>query len=150
MYSQQSIKVLNKFDITIHADESHITKVEFSKCDQNPNSVTEMAISQLKEYLEGDRETFDLPIKPEGTEFQKKVWSELDKIPFGKYLNYKEVAEQVGGANYARAVGSACNKNPIPIFIPCHRVLGSNMHLVGYAGGTDLKEKLLQLERVIF
>lgn len=150
MNSQQSIKILNKFEITIHASNTHIVKVEFGESDNNPNSLTEMAITQLKEYFDGTRESFDLPIGLEGTEFQKKVWQKLSHIPFGRYLNYKEVAIEVGGVNYARAVGSACNKNPVPIIIPCHRVLGKNMQLVGYAGGTDLKEKLLQHEKIIF
>ena len=105
------------------------------------------AFRQLSEYLNGKRVAFDLPLNPEGTEFQKKVWTALCKIPYGETRSYKQIAEAVGNSKASRAVGMANNKNPIMIFIPCHRVIGANGSLVGYAGGLDMKEELLALEK---
>ena len=102
---------------------------------------------QLDEYFRGERKTFDLPLAPKGTDFQKKVWNVLQKIPYGETRTYGEIAAAVGNPKAARAVGMANNKNPIGIIIPCHRVVGANGKLVGYAGGMDKKEWLLQLER---
>ena len=102
---------------------------------------------QLDEYFRGERKTFDLPLAPKGTDFQKKVWNALQKIPYGETKTYGEIAAAVGNPKGARAVGMANNKNPIGIIIPCHRVVGANGKLVGYAGGMDKKEWLLQLER---
>ena len=101
---------------------------------------------QITEYLEGKRKTFDVPIKPSGTEFQKAVWSELLKIPYGEVRTYGAIAKSIGSINAARPVGGACNQNPIAIIIPCHRVIGSNGSLTGYAGGLDVKRKLLEAE----
>ncbi len=104
------------------------------------------AKKQLEEYFEGKRKVFDLPLKQEGTEFQKKVWEALEKIPYGETRTYKEIAKMVGNEKASRAVGMANNKNNIPIIIPCHRVIGSNGKLVGYALGLDMKKYLLDLE----
>ena len=104
------------------------------------------AKKQLEEYFEGKRKVFDLPLKQEGTEFQKKVWEALEKIPYGETRTYKEIAKMVGNEKASRAVGMANNKNNIPIIIPCHRVIGSNGKLVGYALGLDMKQYLLDLE----
>ena len=104
------------------------------------------AIKQLNEYLDGKRTLFDLPLEPKGTEFQKKVWNALKEIPFGETRSYGEIAKIIGNEKASRAVGMANNKNPIAIIVPCHRVIGANGKLVGYAGGLDLKEKLLKLE----
>ena len=104
---------------------------------------------QLKEYFEGKRTKFEIPLNPKGTEFMKKVWKELLKIPYGEVRTYKEIAEKVGNSKASRAVGMANNKNPIPIIIPCHRVIGSNNKLVGYALGLDMKKYLLDLERKV-
>ncbi|MCB2295150.1 methylated-DNA--[protein]-cysteine S-methyltransferase [Clostridium algoriphilum] len=105
------------------------------------------ANQQLQEYLIGKRKTFDIPLAPRGTEFQQKVWNSLQKIQYGKTNSYKDIAESIGNIKAARAVGMANNKNPIIIFIPCHRVIGANGKLVGYAGGLDVKEKLLEIEK---
>ena len=102
---------------------------------------------QLDEYFRGERKAFDLPLAPKGTDFQKKVWNALQKIPYGETKTYGEIAAAVGNPKAARAVGMANNKNPIGIIIPCHRVVGADGKLVGYAGGMDKKEWLLQLER---
>ncbi|MBO5330240.1 MAG: methylated-DNA--[protein]-cysteine S-methyltransferase [Anaerotignum sp.] len=102
---------------------------------------------QLEEYFAGKRKTFDLPLVPRGTEFQQKVWKALQEIPYGETRTYGEVAAAIGNPKAARAVGMANNKNPIGIIIPCHRVVGANGKLVGYAGGMEKKEFLLELER---
>ncbi|MGM9926796.1 MAG: methylated-DNA--[protein]-cysteine S-methyltransferase [Bacillus sp. (in: firmicutes)] len=104
------------------------------------------AAKQLNEYLAGQRITFDLPLASKGTEFQQKVWNVLKTIPYGETWSYKQVAEAIGQPTASRAVGMANNKNPIMIIVPCHRVIGSNKKLVGYAGGLEMKEKLLKLE----
>ena len=104
------------------------------------------AIKQLNEYLDGKRTLFDLPLEPKGTEFQKKVWNALKEIPYGETRSYGEIAKIIGNEKASRAVGMANNKNPIAIIVPCHRVIGANGKLVGYAGGLDIKEKLLKLE----
>ena len=100
---------------------------------------------QLREYFNGVRKDFDFPVRPEGSSFERKVWTELLKIPFGETRTYGEIAKKVGKPNAARAVGQANNKNPIPIAIPCHRVV-ANGGLGGYGGGLDLKKRLLELE----
>ena len=102
---------------------------------------------QLKDYLAGKRKFFELPLAPAGTEFQQNVWMALQEIPYGKTCSYGEIAENIGHPQAFRAVGMANNKNPIPIFIPCHRVIGANGKLVGYAGGLDVKKYLLDLEK---
>lgn len=105
------------------------------------------AAVQLEEYLQGRRETFDLSLDPEGTDFQKKVWELLQTIPFGRTLTYAQMADKLGDPKVIRAAASANGKNPIAIIIPCHRVIGSDGSLTGYAGGLDNKRFLLELER---
>jgi len=104
-------------------------------------------IIQIKEYLAGERQNFDIKLNPEGTEFQKKVWRRLCKIPYGKTAKYKEIALSIGDSNASRAVGMANGKNPIPLIIPCHRVVGSDGKLTGYAFGLGIKQKLISLEK---
>ena len=101
---------------------------------------------QLDEYFAGKRTKFELNISPKGTAFQKKVWAELLKIPYGKTKSYQEIAEAIGNTNAQRAVGSACNKNPILLIIPCHRVVSKSGKLTGFACGIDRKEQFLKLE----
>lgn len=103
---------------------------------------------ELEEYFKNVRKEFNIPIRPEGTEFQKKVWNALTKIPYGESGSYKDVAIMIGNSKGCRAIGMASNKNPIPIIIPCHRVIGSNNRLVGYKGGIDKKIFLLNLEKI--
>lgn len=105
------------------------------------------AKKQLEEYFSGTRIEFDLPLQPEGTEFQQAVWEALQKIPFGKTETYGNIAKAIGKPKAARAIGQANNRNPIAIVIPCHRVIGSNKQLTGYAGGLERKEFLLELEK---
>lgn len=102
---------------------------------------------QLDEYFAGKRKKFDIPIKLDGTDFQIKVWKELLKIPYGETCSYLDIAKCIGNPKASRAVGMANNKNKIIIIVPCHRVIGSNKKLVGYACGLEVKEKLLELER---
>jgi len=104
-------------------------------------------IRQLREYFAGEREVFDLPLAPLGTPFQLKVWKRLCDIPYGETISYGELARRIHNPNASRAVGLANGSNPIPIVIPCHRVIGSNGKLTGYGGGLPIKEKLLALER---
>lgn len=103
--------------------------------------------TQLTEYFQGERTVFDLPLVVSGTEFQQKVWQQLLKIPYGQTICYSEQATRIGDKNKARAVGMANGCNPIPIIVPCHRVIGKSGHLTGFAGGVDKKAYLLQLEK---
>ena len=105
------------------------------------------AASQLFEYLNEKRRDFNLPLLKEGTDFQISVWNELLKIPYGETRSYKDIAIAINNEKAVRAVGMANNRNKIPIFIPCHRVIGSNKKLVGYGGGLEIKEFLLNLEK---
>jgi methylated-DNA-[protein]-cysteine S-methyltransferase len=105
------------------------------------------AISQLRSYFAGELQEFDLSLAPEGTAFQLKVWKHLCKIAYGETISYGELARRIGNPKASRAVGLANGSNPIPIVIPCHRVIGSNGKLTGYGGGLPIKEKLLALER---
>ncbi|WP_271392331.1 methylated-DNA--[protein]-cysteine S-methyltransferase [Aequorivita sinensis] len=103
-------------------------------------------VTQLQEYFEGKRSTFNVKIAPKGTDFQKRVWNELLNIPFGKTLNYQQIANKLGDPKVIRAAASANGKNPISIIIPCHRVIGSDGFLTGYAGGLHRKKWLLEHE----
>ena len=114
---------------------------------QKETSLIKNTKQQLDEYFAGKRKKFDIPIKLDGTDFQIKVWKELLKIPYGETCSYLDIAKCIGNPKASRAVGMANNKNKIIIIVPCHRVIGSNKKLVGYACGLDVKEKLLELEK---
>jgi len=101
---------------------------------------------QISEYFLAERKNFDLPLDLIGTEFQKLVWNQVAKIPYGITKSYKQIAQEIGAPKAVRAIGGANNRNPVPIIIPCHRVIGSNGSMVGYGGGLDKKEALLRLE----
>lgn len=103
---------------------------------------------QLREYFSGKRQAFDLPLAPEGTEFQREVWHALSTIPWGSTLSYGQLAQRIGRPRAVRAVGAANGRNPLPIVLPCHRVIGSNGALTGFGGGLPVKEALLHLEGV--
>ena len=105
------------------------------------------SVSQIHEYFKGLRKEFNLNVQPAGTDFQNKIWEQVKKVPFGKTVSYLEIARQTGSRNNTRAVGLANGKNPIPIIIPCHRVIGVNGKLTGYAGGFERKRWLLQHEQ---
>jgi methylated-DNA-[protein]-cysteine S-methyltransferase len=101
---------------------------------------------QVGEYLEGVRRQFELPLAPQGSEFQRRVWIEIARIPFGETLTYAELAARAGAPGAARAAGAATGRNPLSIIVPCHRVVGSDGSLTGYAGGLERKTRLLELE----
>jgi methylated-DNA-[protein]-cysteine S-methyltransferase len=111
-----------------------------------PVEVTALAVNQLSEYFQGIRTTFDLPLCADGGEFDKRVWVRILQIPFGEVNTYSQVAESLGGLRYTRAVGLSNGRNPIPVFIPCHRVIGANGSLTGYGGGLWRKKWLLEHE----
>ncbi|GIO03981.1 methylated-DNA--protein-cysteine methyltransferase [Brevibacillus reuszeri] len=114
---------------------------------QRNDALNEAAKAQIDEYFAGERQTFDVPVVLYGTPFQKTVWNELANIPYGQTRSYKEIALAIGASKAVRAIGGANNRNPIPIIIPCHRVIGSNGAMVGYGGGLSIKEHLLALEK---
>lgn len=140
--------------IGITEKEGKITNLYFTN-DKLPQDlqlyetpILKEAAQQLEMYLYGNLKEFSLPLDPHGTIFMKQVWENLCKIPYGKTESYKEIAVKVGSPNAARAVGLANNRNPIPIFIPCHRVIGANGSLTGYRGGIELKKRLLEMENI--
>lgn len=108
------------------------------------------AVTQLEEYFQGERKEFSLKYQLEGTDFQKQVWQALTKIPYGKTATYLDIAKMLGNEKAVRAVGNANNKNKLPIVIPCHRIIGANRKLVGYAGGLWRKSWLLEHEMTLF
>lgn len=112
----------------------------------NETSIIKLTISQIEEYLLGKRISFDIPINPIGTKFQLSVWEQLRNIPYGETRSYKQIAQGIGNVKACRAVGLANNRNPVAILVPCHRVIGSDGKLVGYAGGLNIKKFLLDLE----
>ena len=132
------------------ATETHLINIQFTQPQKALLQTTEllsMATIQLDEYFQGKRTTFSLPFKLTGTPFQLAVWKELQNIPYGQTTSYKEIAQKINKPKACRSVGMANNKNPLPIIIPCHRVIGSNGKLIGYAGGLKLKNYLLELEK---
>ena len=129
--------------ILIEEDENKISRIEIVKNEYDKKH-------QKEEYFKGNRKVFDIPLKIEGTEFQRKVWNALLEIPYGETRTYLDIAKQIGNSKACRAVGMANHNNKIMILIPCHRVIGSNKKLVGYAGGIDVKEKLLEIEKCKF
>lgn len=131
-----------------------ITNIEFPENQRNimaeekETPLLKQAIRQLTEYFTGKRKDFDIPLHLNGTVFQMKAWSELRKIPYGETRTYRQIAEVTGNPKASRAIGLANNRNPIPFIIPCHRVIGSNGSLTGYAGGLETKKFLLDLEKI--
>ena len=124
-----------------------LQKIDESQNVGKKTDFTERVYTEVMEYLKGERTTFDIAYELEGTAFQKKVWQELTKIPYGETRTYKEIAIAIGNPNASRAVGMANNKNPLMIVVPCHRVTGTNGKLVGYGGGIAMKRELLAMEQ---
>ncbi|WP_457559039.1 methylated-DNA--[protein]-cysteine S-methyltransferase [Candidatus Harpocratesius sp.] len=136
--------------LEICANNNVITSIMFiesPRTPSNPNEITNNAINQLEKYFNHELTKFDLPLALEGTIFQRKVWSELINIPYGKITTYKEIAEKIGNSKAVRAVGNANGKNPIAIVIPCHRVIQTGGKLGGYSAGISKKKWLLTHER---
>jgi len=142
-----------KVGLTVAEEDGFITGIFFDSDSRAAAPRTEetplikRAAEQLYEYFKGERRIFDLPVKPAGTEFQKKVWGAVSRIPYGETRTYKEIAIEAGNALASRAVGMANHHNHIVIVIPCHRVIGHNGALTGYGGGLDVKKYLLELEK---
>ena len=130
-----------------------LLRIEFPGQHQNSPADTKTSdpaiaacTAQLNEFFRGERKTFDLPLAPKGTIFQQTVWTELGKIPYGELRSYRDIAEAIDKPTATRAVGAANGRNPLPIVVPCHRVIGSDGSLTGFAGGLDAKKILLKLE----
>lgn len=145
--------------LLIAGDRDAVRRIEFPKSGKPTRPEPEWtesalgpiaeAVRQLREYFSGRRISFNLPLAPEGTEFQLRVWGRLQDIPYGETISYGELAKRVGNPKASRAVGAANGLNPLPIVIPCHRVIGSNGRLTGFGGGLPTKETLLTLERQV-
>ncbi|MFQ5653443.1 MAG: methylated-DNA--[protein]-cysteine S-methyltransferase [Planctomycetota bacterium] len=142
-------------EVFIAGDSRALTRVHFQQeLDEiepeeewtEGGGITGEAERQLQEYFSGDRRSFDLPLAPSGTAFQRRVWAALRKVPYGETVGYGELAGRIGRPAAARAVGAANGRNPIPVIIPCHRVIGKDGTLVGFGGGLKLKRQLLDLE----
>jgi methylated-DNA-[protein]-cysteine S-methyltransferase len=139
--------------LRLTAGESGIRAIEFhpraapAGTLNEGNALLGEAVRQLRAYFAGELRRFDVPLDMQGTEFQKRVWRQLTAIPYGETRSYAEMARQIGAPAAVRAVGAANGANPVPIVVPCHRVIGSGGRLVGYGGGLPLKRRLLELER---
>jgi methylated-DNA-[protein]-cysteine S-methyltransferase len=142
--------------LTLAGDEAGLRHIDFQK-EKNPIRIQDdwerrpgfftVVKTQLRAYFERELKQFDLPLAPVGTPFQLKVWQALRAVPYGGLASYKTIAEAVGNPRAVRAVGAANGKNPIPIIIPCHRVIGSDGSLTGFGGGLETKKRLIDLER---
>jgi O-6-methylguanine DNA methyltransferase len=140
------------FEIGIRDSEKRFLKPLQKTCNIKPlkdDAAFKDLVRLLKRYLNGEKLRIDIPFDLKGTSFEKKVWKALLKIPYGKTKSYGEIAKEIGLPNGARAVGNACGKNPIPIIIPCHRVIAGNDGLGGYTGGIGIKKRLLRIECVL-
>ena len=140
--------------LTILSDDHYIRKIKFGKQELPKDAVwaenhplLQQVEQQLLEYFAGERRSFTLPLQADSTDFQKSVWNALQQIPYGTVRTYGELAKQLERPKAARAIGRACHNNPIAIVIPCHRVVGANGNLTGFAGGLSIKQILLELEQ---
>jgi methylated-DNA-[protein]-cysteine S-methyltransferase len=138
-------------ELQVVANDHALIELRFSATDEseNTNSITEKAVRELTAYFNNNLKKFTIPLEPKGTTFQKSVWQELNQIPFGSTISYLDLAKNLGDEKVIRAAASANGKNPIPIIIPCHRVIGSDGSLSGYSGGLEKKRFLLQLEGIL-
>ena len=138
--------------LTLVEENGALTEVRFGEqtedCLLKSTPVLEMAAGQLKEYFRGERRVFTVPLHPRGTPFQLRCWQALLQIPYGETRTYGQQAAMIGQPKACRAVGMGNHRNPLPILIPCHRVVGADGKLTGYAGGLNIKEKLLHIERM--
>lgn len=146
------------YDLLLVANPTELIGIYFSGCAHAPtlrndwvldsrHAVLKQAQEQLEDYLKGTRTSFSLPLHLIGTDFQQRVWREIARIPFGQTITYSELAERAGAPHAIRAAGTATGQNPVSIIIPCHRVVGKNGSLRGYAGGLERKRHLLELEQ---
>lgn len=139
--------------LTLIEEDQSLTEVRFGEnapdALQAPTPLLLQASRELEEYFRGERKAFTVPLSPKGTAFQKRCWEALCRIPYGETRTYAQQAAMIGNPKACRAVGMSNHRNPLPIFIPCHRVIGKNGTLTGYAGGLTIKEMLLNIERMI-
>jgi methylated-DNA-[protein]-cysteine S-methyltransferase len=135
--------------LTLVEEEGTLVGLHFGSypAERRSTPFLERAAAQLREYFAGERESFDLPLKPQGTAFQRAVWGALGRIPFGQTVSYAHIAQAIGKPSAVRAVGAANGSNPIALIIPCHRVIGANGSLTGYGGGLPRKQWLLAHEQ---
>ena len=137
-------------NLEIISDQNSILASNFKEKETQSETIPHIlnqALTQIEEYFAGKRKEFNLTLFPSGTEFQEKVWMKLLEIPFGSVISYNELASKIGNIAAVRAVGNANGQNPISIFIPCHRVIGSDGNLIGYGGGLERKKWLLDFEQ---
>jgi methylated-DNA-[protein]-cysteine S-methyltransferase len=153
------LKTAKLGDLLLVADETHLTGIYFNDCEHVPpmgkgwklnprHSVLQRAAAEIQEYLKGNRKSFSIPLRFAGTSFQQSIWTQIAKIPFGETITYTELAKRAGAPTALRAAGTATGRNPLGIVIPCHRVVGKNGGLGGYAGGLDRKKRLLEVESI--
>ena len=151
-YSHRMIVSSPLGNILVQGNKTHIQYLKFTQADHNESETSllahwaESCEQQLGQYFSGERRVFDLPIDPQGTEFQQRVWQALCQVDFGSYGSYQQLALAIGSKNSVRAVATANARNPIWLIIPCHRIIGSDLALRGYAGGLVRKAQLLILE----
>ena len=131
-------------------DQKYLPPIDAAWQEDNGSAVLRAAHAQLDQYFAGSRKRFELPLAPNGTSFQRAVWNAIAQVPWGETLAYAELASRAGRPGSARAAGAATGRNPLSIIVPCHRIVGSDGSLTGYAGGLDRKRKLLALERPLF
>lgn len=148
MYEWCDLEVPNGLSLSVEAGPLGVRRIEFGRRGINGHSLTVMreTLGQLRAYFAGDLRIFDVPVEIAGTDFQKRVWSALRTIPYGETRSYSQIAGQIGSRRAVRAVGAANGRNPIPIIVPCHRVIGASGSLVGFGGGLEWKRFLLDLE----
>jgi len=148
MYEWCDFEVQQGLSLSIETGPAGVRRIEFTSRGGHSHSSTMMreTLRQLRAYFAGELRTFDVPLEMIGTEFQRRVWQALRKIPYGETRSYSQLASRIGAPRAVRAVGAANGRNPIPIIVPCHRVIGASGHLVGFGGGLEWKRFLLDLE----
>jgi methylated-DNA-[protein]-cysteine S-methyltransferase len=152
MLVSSEVNLVDGVTVRMVSSDSGLRAIEFEPWlpagdwQRGPHPILSEAVRQLRAYFAGQLRRFDLPLDMRGTAFQLAVWRELERIPYGETRSYRQVAEAIGAPRAVRAVGAANGANPLPIVVPCHRVIGSSGKLVGYGGGLPLKKRLLELE----
>jgi methylated-DNA-[protein]-cysteine S-methyltransferase len=148
MYEWCDLEVRQGFSISVETGPRGVRRIEFGArhARQYSSAVMHETIRQLQDYFAGDLKSFDVPLEIVGTDFQQRVWRALRTIPYGQTRSYSQIAAQIGAPRAVRAVGAANGRNPIPIIVPCHRVIGASGSLVGFGGGLEWKRLLLDLE----
>ena len=152
MLEWTDVRFVDGLSLRLVASDSGVRAIEFTPAKpveghrEDSNPLLREAVSQLQAYFDGNLRRFRLPLDMPGTEFQKRVWRELEKIPYGETRSYAQIAAAIGTPQAVRAVGAANGSNPVAIVVPCHRVIGSGGRLTGYGGGLPLKKRLLELE----